>query len=331
LYLVLNLFLISSYAATFLTFYPGAQPTGMGGAFCGIADNAYASFYNPAGLVFQNDFDFVIEYASITDGWDTPPKYWNFSGVIPFNQKISFGIFGSGIYSQGISPSFPRETTSSEWQLAPGLSLGYKLNNFLGAGINIKYIRSPIWSIMGSSFAVDLGILTKHSFTFGKVSFGFAALNMGPDMTYNNGEWNVEEELPFTVKAGFSYSISSQEVFKKKETGWFREWFHEKWRVIIAYDININAFSANPWHSFGIEVRPISFLPIRVGYFTNSHSVEWARRNGFTWGIGFDFKFLRFDISNNFSSYMFDPSHRRFSLSLNIGEPIFPKNGLFGK
>lgn len=330
MYLVLNLFLISSYTATFLTFYPGAQPTGMGGAFCGIADNAYSNFYNPAGLTFQKEIDLVFEYASIT-GSDTPPKYWNFSGVVPFNKKISIGIFGSGTYWKVMLPSFPRETTGSVWELAPGLSLGYKLNYFLGLGMNIKYIRSTSWSMAGSSFAVDLGILMRNSFEFGRASFGFAVLNMGPDITYNNEEWNLEEELPLMVKAGFSYSISAKEVFKKKESGWFKDWLYEKWRLIIAYDINITAFRTNPWHSFGVEVRPISFFPIRVGYFTNSDTVEIARRSEFTWGIGLDSKFLRFDISNNFSSYIFDPSHRRFSLSLNIGEPIFPKNGLFGE
>jgi hypothetical protein len=330
MHLILNSFLIS-YAATFLTFYPGAQPTAMGGVFCGIADNAYASFYNPAGLAFQREIDFAFEYASIAGEWNTPPKYWNFSGVISFNPKISFGIFGSGTYSRVISPSFPRDTTSSIWELAPGLSFGYELNYFLGLGVNLKYIRSPIWSMTGSSFAVDLGILTKHSFPFGKVCFGFSALNIGPEMIYNNTERVVVEELPFAVKAGFSYSISGLEVFKKKETGWFRRWFYEKWRVIIAYDVNVNAFSTNPWHSFGIEIRLISFLPVRGGYFANSHPIEWVRRSGFTWGIGFDFKFLRFDMSDNFSSYPFDPSHRRFSLSLNIGEPIFSKNGLSGR
>jgi len=41
---------------------PGARANGMGGAFIGVADDATASFSNPAGLAFLNEFAITYEY-----------------------------------------------------------------------------------------------------------------------------------------------------------------------------------------------------------------------------------------------------------------------------
>ncbi|MBI4726159.1 PorV/PorQ family protein [candidate division TA06 bacterium] len=48
---------ISEGGAIFLLIRPGARPSGMGSAFCAIADDATATYYNPAGLAFlkRND------------------------------------------------------------------------------------------------------------------------------------------------------------------------------------------------------------------------------------------------------------------------------------
>ncbi len=45
---------------------PGARANGMGGAFIGVADDATASFTNPAGLAFLNEFAITYEFGDRT-------------------------------------------------------------------------------------------------------------------------------------------------------------------------------------------------------------------------------------------------------------------------
>jgi len=52
----------SSAGATFLIINPGARAVGMGEAFCGLADDALATYYNPAGLAFQRTVELSLNW-----------------------------------------------------------------------------------------------------------------------------------------------------------------------------------------------------------------------------------------------------------------------------
>lgn len=336
---LLNLFLMSYYAAPFLTLYPGAQPTAMGGAFCSIADNAYANFYNPAGLAFQNDIDLSFEHNSLKV---TKVKYWRLAGVLPLTKYFSLGFYGSGAYDRWVFTDvygIDSLGTVTFCEFTPGLTFNYKLNYLIGTGIGIKYIQSSLssktsyhtWTI-GRSFAADLGLFLKYPIPFGKINFGFVGQHIGPAMSYTanfpiSGE---KDPLPITIRGGISYILTAKELQISNGKGWFNEWFLEKWRMIIAYDIKKIKDERYWYHSFGVEIRPIPFLATRFGYFTDFFHKEIEGRNGWTVGLGFDLKFLRIDIANEDALYWqgLTPSHLSFSLSLNLGEPIFPKNGL---
>ena len=58
---------ISEGGAIFLMIRPGARPSGMGSAFCAIADDATATYYNPAGLAFLKRNDPLLNYQDIRD------------------------------------------------------------------------------------------------------------------------------------------------------------------------------------------------------------------------------------------------------------------------
>jgi hypothetical protein len=341
--LLLNLFLISQ-GVPFLSIYPGAGPTGMAGAYCAIAEGAYANFYNPSGLAFQKGLDLSFDYNSIPLGYGI--RYWDFTNSLELNKNISLGLFGSGVI-------YPETKVVNEYgdyvgafnshEFTTGLSFGYKVNKFLGAGISLKYIHSfysPEWALAflsgigpfvggtGRSLAIDIGFLAKYSLSFGKVGVGFAVQQVGPNINYSFNPSGEKFSLPLNIRAGISYSISAQEVIKDIGKGWFMEWLKEKARLIITYDIN-KIREEKLGYSFGIEFRPVPFLAARCGYFNVPGVYGWEGSKGWTKGLGVDFKFLRLDISD--TSPLYYTHQLWFSLSLNIGEPIFPKNGLFGK
>ena len=58
---------ISEGGAIFLMIRPGARPSGMGSAFCAIADDATATYYNPAGLAFLKRNDPLLNHQDIKD------------------------------------------------------------------------------------------------------------------------------------------------------------------------------------------------------------------------------------------------------------------------
>jgi len=58
---------ISEGGAIFLMIRPGARPSGMGSAFCAIADDATATYYNPAGLAFLKRNDPLLNYSDVKD------------------------------------------------------------------------------------------------------------------------------------------------------------------------------------------------------------------------------------------------------------------------
>lgn len=315
----------------------------MGGAFCSIADNAYANFYNPAGLAFQNEIDLSFEYNSLKI---TQVNYWRFAGVLPLTKYSSLGFFGTRAYYQWVIIELDGTDsigTDKFYEFTPGLAFDYKLLNFISTGIGIKYIQSSLTSktisydnwVTGRSFAVDIGFLVKYPLPLGKFGFGFTGQHIGPAMSYsaNYPISGSKDPLPITIRAGISYLLSAKELTNNNRRGWFNEWFLEKWRMIIAYDIKKIKDERYWCHSFGVEIRPIPFLATRFGYFTDFFHKEIEGRNGWTVGLGFDLKFLRIDLANEDALYWqgVTPSHLSFSLSLNLGEPIIPKNGLLGK
>jgi hypothetical protein len=106
---------------------------------------------------------------------------------------------------------------------------------------------------------------------------------------------------------------------------WFRHW-----RLVLSYDITqyfIREFtyhgslSERPWHSLGVELRPLPFLPIRFGFFRNMTPEDDAGVSpGWTAGVGLDFRRFQLDVADDW--FAFRPAYpsstepRRLRLSL---------------
>ncbi len=314
----MNIFSLSlfSYAVPFLTLYPGVRQTGMGGAFVAIADEAWANFYNPAGLAFQGESNFGFEYTPVPTFLSSDAYYWNIAGVLPLGKVFSIGSFGAGeIWEfEGVyAPELPPPHFTHDYTI--GLSFSYKLRGFLGTGISLKY-----------------------PFIIGKLGVGVALQNIGPEINYYTLEWLSfsfqKEPLPLIMKGGISYSLSFNEIFKSDGKQRIKQLLFEKFRLSIAWEIckvvpeDQYDENKNPWHSLGIEIRPISFIVARIGYFYEPG--EFSRK-GWTKGVGIDLKFLPLDISGD-SVFYYDKPHRfRFSLSLYPSKTIFLEKGLMDR
>lgn len=316
----------SGTGATFLLFYPGARQVGMGGAFCGLADDGMATYYNPAGLAFQKAIDIPLNFSLWSKGL-YPDVYQGYGGVaIPLGTRLTLAPAVTYLTTgerEGTDPYGTRIARWRTWDLAAGLYCGVPISDGLGVGGGIKFVYSylaPGWLVtqlfhtrgggQGSTFAVDIGVFARHSLSnhMGRIGMGIALQNLGPSIQYIEG--GASDPLPMAIRMGVSYKL-----ILRDET-----------RICLVADllgplVNLSSLEdvlIDSWQSIGVELAPLAFLALRFGYFHD----KAGHRKGLTWGVGLDSKFLRLDLANDSRIYEFETSNWRLQLAINVGTPI---------
>jgi len=217
---------LSEGAVLFLMISPGARAAGMGEAFVAMADDATASFWNPAGLAFTKGNEVTIMHANwlpqlVSD------MYYDFVGGRSYMDalggtlggNITFLNLGENVYTSEFGDELGR---FNSYDMAVTLSYGTMVEKTTGLGVSMRYIRSmlaPSWVEVGSqkgsgsasAFAVDLGVLHKFKFLKG-LAVGANLSNMGPKVTYIQA--SQADPLPTNLKLGFSYRIMDTEFNK---------------------------------------------------------------------------------------------------------------------
>ncbi|MCX7785753.1 MAG: PorV/PorQ family protein [candidate division WOR-3 bacterium] len=337
--------------AVFLMIYPGARAVGMGGAFTAIADDALATYYNPAGLGFQKSIDFSYNICDWLPGL-YPGMYYEYIGLsVPVYKGLTFAfsrtylntgktevIDANGNYL-GEYTSFDKATAWSI-SIAPLSIIG--IEPIISFGFTLKDIYSflvPDWVLRrlemgnggsGSALAKDYGILIRSPASMiGQLSFGFLRQNIGSRIAYTPE--SEGDPLPRAFKTGFSYKITANDIFQGKKLidfgkdyEWLSKWFAEASHICIAFDI-YNGL-AGSWYSWGVEFAPFGVLGIRMGYFNDAEGA----RIGTTYSVGLDLKFLKIDFGSDADIYDFPTENWRVAVALNIGTPILSENGIIG-
>lgn len=223
---VSNLFAVSSAAVLFLLISPGARASGMGEAFVALADDGTAVFWNPAGLGFQTGREVTFMHANwlpalVSDMYYDFLAYKQYveslGGTIGAN--VTFLDLGENVYTSEEGDMLGKFNSND---LAVTLSYGTRLNENLGLGVSVRFIRSmlaPDWVKVsgepgggtGYAFAADLGVLYKFPF-LPALAFGANLSNMGPKITYHDAA--QADPLPTNLKIGLSYRVLDSEYNK---------------------------------------------------------------------------------------------------------------------
>jgi len=295
----------------FLMIYPGARATAMGGAFSAIADDATASYYNPAALA---NFEY-IEFTLIHTPWLrglAPDMYYEYTGFV-YPLKVGT-IGGHVIFSYyGEVEAYESENQSlgswSPYDLAINLSYGYKLRDNLDIGADVKFIHSFLapedilrkatgieGGGSGTTFAIGAGLLYHPPVKGLRIS---AVLdNLGPGISYTStGE---KDPLPLVLRLGLGYTPLNTE--------------HH--RLTFAVDVDkvlvgimddykeqgLNYVLREAWKHIGVDYTFFNMISLRLGYFIDKE----GDREGFTFGGGISFKGFKIDISDDHNIYSFD-------------------------
>jgi len=266
-------------SADFLNLGIGPRASAMGDAQVGLADDVFATFWNPAGLAqletpqagfvqtqyLQNITEQYLAYAQPTHSAGT------FAGSLTY---LSAGTF------QGYDAAGQPIGNVGANDAAFGLSYGYPLyqdrryGTLLAGGLNAKWIQERLDNVSARAYAADAGILFVPGKKWGESLNGWKAgldlRNVGTPMKFDTESF----PLPESLTAGFSYTGS--------------------WRG-ESFTLTLDGQQPNDGprnFGAGIEITTLKILVLRGGYTSSGDLGSGLRIGG-----GLRFKTLQFDYA----------------------------------
>lgn len=196
-------------AGAFLKFGQGARALGLGGAFCSIADDQSAIFYNPAGIAFSSGRQIAFNYHSLT----LDRNLNSASVVLPVRNEA---FMAASWINSSVGDVQMRDSDRNligefhnNYNLF-GLSFAKKITDQFAAGANIRYIQAKLDYLSAYTVGADFGgIFRPNEF----LRFGLALSDLGSDLRWDSGNyWSIGgttygDKFPFRLRGGASASI----------------------------------------------------------------------------------------------------------------------------
>lgn len=289
----------------------GVRQLGMAEVATGLADDAAAMHYNPAGIATVRNIELNAMYHQ--NIIDTRNEAINFvyplnKGLL-FHNKASIGI-GVLAYQGGdiewikLNPDESiksREVLKAESDYQIGLSYSEEIAKYLGntyAGVMVKWIQSKlVEKYTASAFGIDMGLLHK----VGGFGLGIAIQNIGTEMKF------IEEgdSLPLTIRLGGSYERKLGKIVK----------------MVVGVD-GIKVKNDDMRYNLGGECWIGDILGIRAGYKINDdNKVSIGASIRYKW-IQLDYGYKLMDVFNN--------THQA-AITLRMGSPKISKGAKIRK
>jgi len=267
--------------------WPTARSTALAGAVTGLADEADAAFFNPAGLAFQTTAKVDITCAELLPGLYPGMLYGSAIGGAPIRLPFWDGhrtyVSGGVVYRTTGETDIVNERGEflgrvTTWRGWAGLQLAMLLTERFGTGIGLKIIRDSRYHFgwdyghyaEGTAVAVDMALLYRHA---ARVAIGAAVDNLGPGITYaGSGE---HDPLPAMLRLGACWTPVESHDFilrmmpqlDKLLVGMFRDTtgrkplgrqLQEEWRDVRK--------------AFALEVTAFNSVSLRIGYFEDPNN-----------------------------------------------------------
>lgn len=296
-----------STSAAFLKMGVGARAVAMGGAFTAVPGDPFALYWNPAGLAY-------------TGGRKSAAFFHNeyFQGLgqefLAYTSPSGKGGFGlglnyfyapddierrSGLYeADPLAPISPVEGHFGAYDLALSAGYGREYSPGRAYGASVKIIRQSVDKEVGTSAAVDLGLLRRFSWRGADYTAGFSVLNLGPGIKFVSRTY----DLPLVFKAGVSRRLDNGAL------------------VAFEADKPVDNYAS---FILGLEYPLTERLALRSGYRYRLYGNELGAWSGFSAGAGVFFDKLVFDYA--FTPFGVLGNSHRFSVSMRFGgKPAAP-------
>lgn len=210
----------SAAAAPYLLYQPSARSAGMGEAFVAIADDANATYYNPAALADDTKRNLSTTYYRPIPKL-APDIFTSFGaytqsirGVGNLGFSLNYTSFGTQYRTDEQGQDLG---TFTSFGLALGVSYGTYFTKTMSLGVTLKLIHenlagqgagAELGKGAGTSFASDIGFMWKASDRF---TLAWVLRNIGPNMTFIDE--NQSDPLPQNLTVGVAYKILDRESY----------------------------------------------------------------------------------------------------------------------
>jgi hypothetical protein len=187
-----------SAGLAFLKVGVGAQAVGMSEAYTAAADDAFALYWNPAGIAGVDGVDLGLMHAE----WFQDVRL-EYLGVVMGRHRDAFGLSfafnTTGEIERRDGPSAEPLGTFDAHDLAWGFSYARRIGERWRVGGSLKALYEKIHLDDGWGWAVDAGVLYRTP--IGGLTAGGSLRNLGPKMSLRDESF----ELPSVITLGLSY------------------------------------------------------------------------------------------------------------------------------
>lgn len=260
-------------ASPLLKLGPGARPAALAEAFVGVAEEADASAWNPAGLAFLPRPAATLMYLRLHE-----QVHYNYLAYgMPWRDRFGFGAHLVYAKTDDMTRTFEDpggnldatkggdKFSSSNLKLA--LSGAYKALPWLSAGGNLSVIRDSVAGESNGGVLFDLAALARPP---GRFAYGLALQNLG------------------TAKGG-----SAPTLLRLGSSARFER------RGLLTAELDRGLASGDTAFAFGGEWLAMPLLALRLGYRFGASRDAGGRRVSVGFGfrvqnVGFDYAVVPF-------------------------------------
>jgi len=296
-----------SAGANFLEFGQGPRAVGMGESQVAVAEDAYAAYWNPAGLAAMEYANVALTYNKALE--DVDEQYFSLAYPLQRGSTLNLNFTRLGMTSfTGYDATGLKTGDVDASDYALGVAYGRTVledeltRPRLNLGLGVKGVQETLGDVTARTYAFDAGAL--YYLHWGQLRgdagrqdaglrLGAAARNLGPGLKFDS----VSSPLPATYQTGAAWrtypwgdalTLSCDQVWSKDQ-----------------------AF----YTGFGAEFTVYRLLSFRVGYRTGQDI-----GNGIRAGVGFKLKI--FDLDYAYAGFGDLGQMHRVGLSARLGGPV---------
>jgi len=275
----------------FMAYGAGARGLGMGGAFFAVADDASASYWNPAALTLLEKKEFTAMQATLFA--DTTLNFFTYAH--PTSSKGTWAVSMTQLKSVGFEKiSITANPAGSEIidvqtlgtfdsvERALAFSWGRDVSDKLSFGVMAKNISRTLDTSKDTFNSIDISLLQKFSKIY--------RVAMGAQNVVSMSSGDTDDKLPLTLKFGQAMSLF-------------------KGNLVFGLDIAKPQTADMNWR-FGGEYWLMYWAALRFGVI-GAPGIQEA-----DFGLGIKYKNFGFDIAQGVHAL---GSTTRFSVTMRMG------------